>query len=88
MQYYYIKNTGYKISNMYYYRLYDKQTKDYIHSGYNCRFAKDVKEELLSFLSPDLDDWEMDILRQLSLDEIASNNDYIVERSTTKYDAI
>lgn len=73
---------------MYYYRLYDKQTKNYIHSGYNCRFAKDAKEELLSLLANELDSIDLKVLKQLSLEQITAIYDYKVETSTTKFEDI
>ena len=69
-----------------YYRLFDTQTGDYLHTGFNCQTKGDVKRELWSYF--ELDRKEIFLtnnINKVSLQLLLDVGEFILEESKTPY---
>lgn len=69
-----------------YFALYDEQTHEYMHSGLNAESESELKEALITFVEPDLDEEEMEHLKRMSVYDIAEGWMFSVEKQTTKFE--
>ena len=69
-----------------YYRLFDKQTGRYMSTGYNVTSKKELKNDILSYVSVDTDKEEMKKLGELKVEDIANIMDFEIENQKNKFD--
>lgn len=70
---------------MTYYALYDMQTGDYMHSGRNATTLDELKEALLSYIEPDIEEVERDDINAMGVQGIAEAWDLDIHTSETKF---
>lgn len=68
-----------------YYALYDLQTGNYMHSGRNATSLKELKDALLSFIEPDIEEVERDDINSMSAEGIAEAWELDIHTSETKF---
>lgn len=71
-----------------YYRLFDKQTGEYLHTGYNSRTLQEVTDDFLSYIEGDLDEDDYNRIESMSKYErlsIIESYEFQLERSKRKF---
>lgn len=78
-----LKSDYYKNSLSNYFRLFDTQTGNYLYTGYNCTSKEDVKNALIEFNQPDLDDIFEG--KEPTLELLLDVNELILKESSEKF---
>lgn len=68
-----------------YYAVYDKQTGNYLQSGYNCESKKEVKEEIVSLFYYDIAEDDRKTYEALPLEEMLDMADMELEESKERF---
>lgn len=71
-----------------YYRLYDRQTGCYMHTGYNAKNKKELKDQLLDYIAPDVEENEEDEIKLMTAESICSAWDFVIEKQKNKFEDI
>ncbi len=71
-----------------YYRLFDYDTKNYMHTGYNATSEANLIEELISYLEPDKEMEDIELMRQMSAKDLAITFFMLVEESETPFEEL
>jgi len=72
-----------------YYRLYDKQCKRYMATGYNAKSKQELVDDYKDYINMDIDENEEVEIANLSLKDSISmiiGNDFFIDKSKTKFD--
>ena len=67
-----------------YYRLFDRENRDYLHTGYNCTTQEEVRQDLISLYEPDL--IEIYETESPELQLMLDVNSLILEVNKTKFE--
>jgi len=71
-----------------YYRLFDYDTKNYMNTGYNTTSEADLIEELISYLEPEREEGDIELMRQMSAKDLAVTFFMLVEESETPFEEL
>ena len=69
-----------------FYRLYDKQTGCYMHTGYNSKNKTELKENLLSYIFYDTEKEDMKILEKMSIENLSNQLEFTIEKQKNKFE--
>lgn len=68
-----------------YYAIFDCSTKSYLTSGFNSTSKEDIKEALLSYLEPDLDEEDLERAKSMKVEHLCSTFGFLLDSNPTKF---
>lgn len=68
-----------------YYALYDLQTGDYLHTGRNTASKEELRQALLGYIEPDIEEEERESINKMSVEGLAEGWELRVDTSNEKF---
>jgi len=71
-----------------YYALWDTQTENYMHSGYNARSKRGILGALVDYLEVDMEEAEADAMMRMDPDQAAAEYEFRIDEQDEPFDAL